>query len=70
MKALSKLDDDSIGIWKKIFRQIRERPDNLANIFLTQFVPKYYKNVKGEHVQHEEPRVIWYRSYDIVSNCN
>jgi len=67
MKELSELEDDSTDIWKENwFDKYEKRPEYLEDIFLAQFVSKYYKNHKVDYVLREEPKVIYMYALNII----
>lgn len=69
MQELSELEDDCIDVWKENwFDKYQRRPEYLEDITLAQFVSKYTKNIKGEFVERNEPRIIRYRNYDMATD--
>lgn len=62
---------DSTDIWKEnCFDKYQNRPQDIEDVSLAQFVSKYTMNTSGKYVQRKEPRILRYRNYDIGNDLN
>lgn len=71
MKDLNALDYDCTDIWKENwFDKYENRPEELNDVTLAQFVSKYYLNKKGNYVERVTPKIIRYRMYHMADHYN